>query len=79
MCILTCRVKGPEANTNPLISRIFISLLTFPLLKITFVGVLAKVDGSLIETLSVVPLGGVWPKVVNRGPEIISLKHYCMR
>ena len=40
----------------------------------TFPGVLAKVEGSEIETLTVVPLGGVWPKVVNKGPEIISFK-----
>ena len=59
----------PCENAKPLISKIFISLETLPLLRITFVGRLANVDESATETNAASdPLGGACPKEIKAGP-----------
>ena len=68
----------PVSNANPRTSKIFISLLTRPLLRITFSGVppidgldIVALDKSKSKSLCLIllwSLGGGWPKNVSCGP-----------
>ena len=64
----------PVSNANPRISKIFISLLTRPLLRITFSGEPSVVGSDMgafdmSNSLNLHKyLGGGWPKNVSCGP-----------